>query len=85
MSIVRLVNNKPADWEQKPLGAITSLITKGTTPSSIGKPFTDSGVNFVKVQSLSTDGHIDQSKLDLLKHKNQLMAEYEFVLPVLNC
>lgn len=39
------------------LGDIASRITKGTTPTSIGFHFTDTGINFVKVESVSEDGN----------------------------
>jgi type I restriction enzyme S subunit len=37
------------DWDVKKLGEMTQLITKGTTPTSIGFDFTESGINFIKV------------------------------------
>src|SRR5690606_11484469 len=44
------------DWEVWKLGGETELITKGTTPTSIGKEFTNTGINFVKVESLKANG-----------------------------
>ncbi len=35
------------------LGSLTSLITKGTTPTSVGYFFADSGVPFLRVQNIS--------------------------------
>jgi type I restriction enzyme, S subunit len=35
------------------LGSLTSLITKGTTPTSVGYSFADSGVPFLRVQNIS--------------------------------
>jgi type I restriction enzyme S subunit len=51
------------------LGDIANKITKGTTPSTYGAKFTESGVNFVKVESITAQGgflvdkfvHIDES------------------------
>ena len=40
------------DWEEKKLGDITDLITKGTTPTSVGYNFTTEGINFIKVESI---------------------------------
>ncbi len=48
----------PEDWEEKKLGDECKLITKGTTPTSLGKNFTNDGVNFVKVETLDADGRI---------------------------
>jgi type I restriction enzyme S subunit len=40
--------NDYSEWENSNLGLISDLITKGTTP----KQYTNSGVNFIKVESL---------------------------------
>lgn len=45
-----------AGWEIKKLGELASVITKGTTPTSIGHQFVDEGINFVKVESISQTG-----------------------------
>jgi type I restriction enzyme S subunit len=47
--------------QQCSLMEICSLVTKGTTPTSVGYQYQDEGIRFVKVESL-VDGHIDQSK-----------------------
>ncbi|MCS0411646.1 restriction endonuclease subunit S, partial [Vibrio diabolicus] len=41
---------------------ITSKITKGTTPSKSDGGFSNSGVNYIKAESVSYDGRIDESK-----------------------
>ncbi len=38
------------------LGEIATLITKGTTPTTLGYSFTDSGINFVKIESIDDFG-----------------------------
>ncbi len=50
-------------WEVKKLEDECELITKGTTPTSLGKLFSADGVNFVKVESLTEEGDIIQDKL----------------------
>jgi len=40
------------DWESNNLNEISDLITKGTTPTSVGFEFTQEGVNFIKVESI---------------------------------
>lgn len=44
------------------LGDITSKITKGTTPTSVGYDFVESGINFVKVESISENGEFIEDK-----------------------
>jgi len=51
------VNSEESEeWEEKTLDDITSKITKGTTPTTLGKQFTKSGIKFIKVNSI-TDNH----------------------------
>ena len=38
------------------LGDMATVVTKGTTPTTIGFQFEDSGINFVKIESISEDG-----------------------------
>ena len=38
------------------LGDIATVITKGTTPTSLGYDFVDSGINFIKIESITEDG-----------------------------
>ena len=44
------------------LGDIATLITKGTTPTTIGFSFVDTGVNFVKIESISENGEFLSDK-----------------------
>ena len=44
------------EWEVKQLEQSCELITKGTTPTSIGRDFTEGGVNFLKAESISESG-----------------------------
>ena len=38
------------------LGDIATVVTKGTTPTTMGFRFEDGGINFVKIESISEDG-----------------------------
>ncbi|MGV9002819.1 restriction endonuclease subunit S [Flavobacterium sp.] len=49
-------------WEIKKLGDLTEVITKGTTPTSIGFNFEDEGVNFVKIESITANGNFIANK-----------------------
>lgn len=45
------------------LGDLLVLITKGTTPTTVGMKFTTHGVNYIKSECITYDGKIDKSKL----------------------
>ena len=53
----------PQGWEMRYLRDVTSVITKGTTPTTLGKQFVDDGVNFIKVESIDGQGGILEGKL----------------------
>ena len=50
------------EWEEVKLGDLSSKVTKGTTPSTNGFSFQQDGINFVKVESISSSGRFDRSK-----------------------
>jgi type I restriction enzyme M protein len=62
-------------WEIAKLGDISERVTKGTTPTTAGFKFQDSGINFVKIESIDDNGyfiapkfaHIDQKCNEALK------------------
>lgn len=53
----------PEGWEVRRLSELTSVITKGTTPTTLGKAFREQGINFFKVESIDENGHILDDKL----------------------
>ncbi len=48
-------------WNTTYLKEISELITKGTTPTSVGGQFTDYGINFIKSESLNYEGVMNDS------------------------
>src|SRR3989338_3725068 len=68
-------NSTKTTWRKVKLGEVASKITKGTTPTTLGKRFTLSGINFIKAESITDDGrfipskfeHIDQETNEILK------------------
>jgi type I restriction enzyme S subunit len=49
-------------WEAVKLKELTTLITKGTTPTSVGHQFIESGINFIKIESITAEGYVDLAK-----------------------
>ncbi|MBE7632983.1 restriction endonuclease subunit S [Tenacibaculum finnmarkense genomovar ulcerans] len=56
------IKNIPSDWEFVKLSELTSVITKGTTPTTNGFSYLKNGVNFVKVESIHSNGTFIPSK-----------------------
>jgi len=43
-------------WEKKKVKDVCTTISKGTTPTTLGKQFKESGINFIKAESLTDFG-----------------------------
>jgi type I restriction enzyme S subunit len=64
----------PKGWKVATIGDVTELITKGTTPTTVGGSFTDSGINYIKVESLTEQGTFNKSKFGYINEQtNQLL------------
>ncbi len=48
-------------WPEKRIEEIAAVVTKGTTPTTYGMPFTDAGVNYIKAEALNGDCSLDRS------------------------
>lgn len=46
-------------WQTVKIEDITEVVTKGTTPTTYGMPFTDEGINFIKAEALNGDSALD--------------------------
>ena len=51
------------EWERLPLETMCSLITKGTTPTTLGFQYVDHGINFIKIESIDPNKSIDCNKI----------------------
>jgi type I restriction enzyme S subunit len=56
----------PVGWEVVTSGSVCTLITKGTTPTSLGFLFQNSGINFIKVESITPSGVINKHKFSYI-------------------
>lgn len=51
------------------LGDVATVITKGTTPTSLGFDFVPEGINFIKIESIAEDGSFIPSKFGHIDSK----------------
>ena len=56
-------------WEIVALGEISEKITKGTTPTSVGYKFENSGINFIKIESITEGGSFLPEKFAFISSK----------------
>ncbi len=62
-------------WDVKHLVNECELITKGTTPTTLGKSFTTHGINFVKIESITDEGDIIIDKLAFIDDETNHMLK----------
>lgn len=66
-ALVVVENWKPSlivdpNWEIKKLGEISERVTKGTTPTTAGFAFQETGINFVKIEAIDDAGYFLKDK-----------------------
>ena len=56
-------------WTYKKLGEICKVITKGTTPTTIGYKFTDNGINFIKIECIDSIRNLIKENLTFISEE----------------
>ncbi|NLL07062.1 MAG: hypothetical protein GX270_15065 [Clostridiaceae bacterium] len=56
-------------WKTVRLGDVATLITKGTTPTTIGFEFENTGVNFIKVESITDTSVFVKEKFNHISYE----------------
>ena len=56
----------PAGWKIYLLEELTKVVTKGTTPTTLGFNFVDKGINFIKAESITSKRNFDDSKFNFI-------------------
>ncbi|WP_211465594.1 restriction endonuclease subunit S [Collimonas silvisoli] len=59
----------PTGWSVATLGELSTVITKGTTPTTNGYPYTESGVKFLRVENISKGGKILEDDLKYISNE----------------
>lgn len=71
----------PEGWKEIPLEELCTVITKGTTPTTLGKKFTDSGINFIKGESILDNHTFDLQKISHIDDETNLMLKRSIIQP----
>jgi type I restriction enzyme S subunit len=69
-----------SEWKHGILQKYVTLITKGTTPTSIGRSFRESGVNYIKAECIDESGTLVSNRLayiDLDTHEALRRSQLE--------
>ena len=82
------IGTVPACWEVVRLGDMAERITKGTTPTTLGREYSQTGVRFLRVGNVTDGGTIseeDQRFIDDDTHtmlSRSVLRENDFVLSI---
>lgn len=63
----------PVGWNVKKVSDYADLITKGTTPSTLGFDFQDTGINFVKVECIENGQILQENLMHISEETNVAM------------
>ena len=66
---------QPPEMKFVPLEELCKVVTKGTTPTTLGKPFTSSGINFIKAESILDNHSIDSSKFAFIDEETNALLK----------
>ena len=58
---------------------LCKVITKGTIPTTLGKTFTDRGINFIKAESISDNHSIDTTKFTFIDADTPDMLKWSII------
>lgn len=61
--------------KQVPLSDLCQIVTKGTTPTTLGKPFVKSGINFIKAESILDSHAIDKNKFSFIDNETNALLK----------
>lgn len=72
-------NERPSEMQFVPLQDLCKVVTKGTTPTTLGKPFTTSGINFIKAESILDNHSIDNTKFAYIDDETNTMLKRSII------
>lgn len=69
----------PEGWRVSSIDDVTEVVTKGTTPTTIGGRFAESGINFIKVESLTESGAFIKSKFGYIDEETNNLLKRSII------
>ena len=74
--VERFTDNPSLDsLMQVPLSDLCVVVTKGTTPTTLGKPFVNRGINFLKAESILDNHSLDKGKFAYIDDETHCMLK----------
>ncbi|WP_141061300.1 restriction endonuclease subunit S [Aliarcobacter cryaerophilus] len=70
----------PESWEVAKIEDITEVVTKGTTPTTLGYQYENSGINFIKIESIDKNGNFDKSLFAYISEEANIALKRSIIL-----
>ena len=70
---------QPSEMQFIPLRELCKVVTKGTTPTTLGKSFTSSGINFIKAESILDNHSIDSNKFAFIDEETNALLKRSII------
>ena len=67
-------------WETATVETLTKIVTKGTTPTSVGYQFVDEGIPFLRVNNIQ-DGCLDINDVLFINNETDIVLKRSRILP----
>ena len=71
----------PEGWKEIPLEELCTVVTKGTTPTTLGKKFTEVGINFIKGESILDNHTFDLQKISHIDDETNFILKRSIIQP----
>ena len=71
----------PEGWKEIALEELCTVVTKGTTPTTLGKKFTETGINFIKGESILENHTFDIQKISHIDEETNTMLKRSIIEP----
>lgn len=63
------------EWNYVTIKKLSNVVTKGTTPTSIGKSFVSTGINFIKIECIDKRGYFEKEKFEHIDNETNMFLK----------
>ncbi len=71
---IEWLGDVPTHWEVTRIKRLSSLISKGTTPMTVGADFTKDGIRFLKAENITEAGVVEQPEFFISKEAHDTLS-----------
>ena len=69
----------PDEMQLVPLQDLCEVVTKGTTPTTLGKSFSNQGINFIKAESILNNHSLDRGRFAYIDEETNSLLKRSII------